>query len=146
MLHAVKKWLSTMNKNGMEYPSTPFWTEMDVKEMFPEIPRSDIIPALVWIHDQLKLKKKTRGPVEFYIGKDGNRRTDNTSHGSRDFFYKFTFQDVVHYMLFELHINDVFVSLSWVMSQNTGIPIGCSTSAQAASLVLIYREPTRGPA
>ena len=140
MLHAVKKWLSTMEKTNTEHASTPFWTEMDVKEMFPEIPRSDIIPALVWIHDQLKLSKKTRGPVEFYIAKDGNRRTDNTFHGSRDFFYKFTFQDIVHYMLFELHINDVFVSLSSVMSQNTGIPIGGSTSAQAASLVLIYRE------
>ena len=64
----------------------------------------------------------------------------NTFHGSRDFFYKFTFQDIVHYMSFELNINDVFVSLSSVMSQNTGISIGGSTSAQAASLVLIYRE------
>ena len=43
-------------------------------------------------------------------------------------------------MLFDLHMNDVFVSLSSVMSQNTGIPIGGSTSAQAASLVLVYRE------
>ena len=43
-------------------------------------------------------------------------------------------------MLFELNINDVFVSLSSVMSQNTGIPIEGSTSAQAASLVLVYRE------
>jgi hypothetical protein len=113
---------------------------MDVKEMFPEIPRSDIIPALVWIHDQLKEKKKTRGPVEFYLAKDGNRKMDNTAHGSKDIFYKFTFHDVVHYMVFELHLNDIFVSLSSVMSQNTGIPIGGSTSAQAASLVLIYRE------
>ena len=45
----------------------------------------------------------------------------------------------MHYMLFELQINDVFVSLSFVMSQNTGIPIGGSTSAQAASWVVIYR-------
>ena len=108
---------------------------MDVKEMFPEIPRSDIIPALVWIHHQLKEKKKTRGLVEFYLAKDGNRKMDNTAHGSKDFFYKFTFHDVVHYMVFELHLNDIFVSLSSVMLQNTGIPIGGSTSAQAASLV-----------
>ena len=65
---------------------------------------------------------------------------DNTAHGSRDFFYKSSFHDIVHYMLFELNVNDVFVSLSSAMSQNTGIPIGGSTSAQAASLVLIYRE------
>ena len=43
-------------------------------------------------------------------------------------------------MLLELLINDVFVSLSSVMSQTLVIPIGGSTSAQAASLVLIYRE------
>ena len=78
--------------------------------------------------------------MEFYIAKDGDRWLDNTSHGSGGFFYKFTFHDVVHYTLFELHINNVFVSLSSVMSQNTGIPIGGSTSVQAASLVLIYRE------
>ena len=60
MLHAVKKWLSTMQKTNTEHAGTPFWTEMDVKEMFPEIPRSDIIPALVWIHDQLKLSKKNQ--------------------------------------------------------------------------------------
>ena len=140
MLHAVKKWLSQVNASQSAGAGMPFWTEMDVKEMFPEIPRSDIIPALVWIHDKLKEKKKTRGPVEFYLAKDGNRRMDNTAHGSRDFFYKFSFHDIVHYMLFELNVNDVFVSLSSVMLQNTGIPIGGSTSAQAASLVLIYRE------
>ena len=55
MLHTVKKWLSTMDKTNMEHAGTPFWTEIDGKEMFPEIPRSDIIPALVWIQDQLKL-------------------------------------------------------------------------------------------
>ena len=43
-------------------------------------------------------------------------------------------------MLFELNVNDVFVSLSSAMSQNTGFPIGGSTAAQAASLVLIYKE------
>ena len=78
--------------------------------------------------------------MEVYVAKDGNRPTDNTFHGSRDFFCKFTFQDIVPYMLLQLLINDVFVSLSSVMSQNTGIRIGGSTSAQAASLVLIYRQ------
>ena len=140
MLHTIKTWLSRIDVSRATGTGLPFWTEMDVKEMFPEIPRSDIIPALVWIHDQLKEKKKTRGPVEFYLAKDGNRKMDNTAHGSKDFFYKFTFHDVVHYMVFELHLGDIFVSLSSVMSQNTGIPIGGSTSAQAASLVLIYRE------
>ena len=43
-------------------------------------------------------------------------------------------------MLFELNGNDIFVSLSSLMYQNMGIPIGGSRSARAASLVLIYRE------
>ena len=112
---------------------------MDVQEMFPEIPVS-WTPAPVWSHNPLKAKKNTRGPVEFYLAKDGNRRMDNTVHGSRDVFCKFTLHDVLHYNLFELHANDVFVSPSSVMSQNTVIPIGGSTCAQAASLVLIHRE------
>ena len=100
MLHTIKQWLSHVDKSPSTGTGEPFWTELDVKEMFPEIPRSDIIPALVWIHDQLNGKKKTRGPVKFYLAKDGNRRMDNTPHGSRDFFYKFTFHDVVHYVCF----------------------------------------------
>ena len=72
MLHTIKQWLSNLPQACEEPQNTPLWTEMDVKEMFPEIPRSDIIRTLVWIHDQLKLTKKTRGPVEFYIAKDGN--------------------------------------------------------------------------
>ena len=91
MLHDVKQWPSKMKNTDREYPDTPFWTKMDVKETFHEIPRSDIIPSVVWIHDQPKLKKKTTGAVEFYITKDGNRRPDNTFHGSRDVFYKFIF-------------------------------------------------------
>ena len=66
------------------------WTEMDVKEMFPEIPKPDIIPAFTGIHTQL-VERKRQGPVEFYIQKDGNRKMDNPSHVSRDFFQQKNF-------------------------------------------------------
>ena len=43
-------------------------------------------------------------------------------------------------MSFDTRIGDLFVFLSSVVAQNTGIPIGGSCSAQLASLVLIFRE------
>ena len=49
----------------------------------------------------------------------------------------------MHYVLFEMFVGDCFLNLSSVISQNTGIPIGGSCSAQLASLVLIYREKSQ---
>ena len=39
MVHTVKKWLSQVNTSQPAGAGMPFWTEMDVKEMFPEIPK-----------------------------------------------------------------------------------------------------------
>ena len=58
--------------------------------------------------------------MEFYIAKNGKQRPAHTPHRSRYFFYNSTFHDVVHCLLFELHNTNLFVSLSSVMSQNTG--------------------------
>ena len=38
MLHTM----SNMSKNHEQHRADPFWTEIDVKEMFPKIPRVDI--------------------------------------------------------------------------------------------------------
>ena len=90
-----------------------------------------------------KKKKKTRGTLQFFVSRDGNRKLDNCSRGARDAFHAFTFSDVVHYVLFDTFVGDCFLNLSSVISQNTGIPIGGPCSAQLASLVLIFREKSQ---
>ena len=48
--------------------------------------------------------------------------------------------DVLHIVLYDLQLNDPFLCLTSVLSQNTGIPIDRPMSAQLASLRLKYRE------
>ena len=63
--------------------------------------------------------------------------------GARDSFFSLTFEDVMHYMEWDLNFNTCFLALSSVMTQVTGTAIGSSCSAQVASLVLIFRECTQ---
>ena len=141
ILHPIREWLSKLTDPP---PGTEFrWLEFDIKEMFPEIHRDDLLPALCWIHEQVLQKRKNRGTLRFFISRDGNRKLDNCSRGARDAFHAFTFSDVVHYVLFDTFVGDCFLNLSSVISQNTGIPIGGSCSAQLASLVLIFREKSQ---
>ena len=86
MLHTIKTWVSQLPVEHEKNLANPFCIEMDVEEMFLEIPHSGIIPALVWIHNQLRNKKEMCSPVTFYIAKDSNRHLDNTLYGSGDFF------------------------------------------------------------
>ena len=60
--------------------------------------------------------------------------------GDRQFFWQFMFVDLLLFVSSDLHLNDMFLNLSSLTRQNTGIPIGGSLSAQLASLVLIYWE------
>ena len=70
ILHPVKKWLSRLADPP---PQSQYqWVEFDIKEMFPEIHRNDLLPALCWIHEQLVTNKTTRGTLRFFISKDGN--------------------------------------------------------------------------
>ena len=141
ILHPIREWLSKLTDPPL---GTEFrWLEFDIKEMFPELHRDYLLPALCWIHEQVLQKRKNRGALRFFISKDGNRKLDNCSRGARDAFHAFTFSDVVHYVLFETFVGDCFLNLSSVISQNTGIPIGGSCLAQLASLVLIYREKSQ---
>ena len=62
------------------------------------------------------------------------------SRNQQAHFTRITFHDVLHVVLYDLQLNDPFLCLTSVLSQNTGIPIGGPMSAQMASPTLIYRE------
>ena len=63
--------------------------------------------------------------------------------GSRDSYFCFTFDDVLHYMTWDLNFNTCFLAPLLVFKQVTGTAIGSSCTAQVASIVLIFRERTR---
>ena len=108
--------------------------------MFPEIPRDDIVPALKHIHDKIQKERKSSSSLYFYLSKDGCRQPDTTVSSPKSTHWRFSFSDLAHFVSFDTCMGDLFVFLSSVMTQNTGIPIGGSCSAQLASLVLIFRE------
>ena len=47
---------------------------------------------------------------------------------------------MMYIVLYGMQLNDLFLCLTSVLSQNTGIPIGGPMSAQLPSLTLFYRE------
>ena len=88
----------------------------------------------------VKEKTQSSSMIYFYLSKDGCRQMDTTVSSPRATRWHFSFSDLVHFVSFDTNMGDLFVFLSSVMAQNTGIPIGGSCSAQIASLVLIFRE------
>ena len=132
LLHCVRDWTNTCDKS-----ETWDWVEYDIREMFLELPRNEILNALV----QLQVKVRTTiGPIHFFLSKDANRKLDHMARGQPSHFTRLAFHDVLHIALYDLQLNDLFLCLISVMSQNTGIPIGGPMSAQLASLTLIYKE------
>jgi|Transcript_41104 hypothetical protein len=136
LLGPIRQWVGAIADRTGDFQ----WLELDIKEMFPEIPRDDIIPALIHIHDKIKAQTNTSSSLYFYLSKDGCRQMDTTTSSPRATHWRFSFSDLAHFVSFDTRIGDLFVFLSSVMAQNTGIPIGGSCSAQLASLVLIFRE------
>ena len=116
------------------------WVELDLVEMFPNIPREEVETALVYLHRELLKKMGRSSELTFFIAKGGFRRLDNCVRGDRGSFLFFTFSDVLAYTIFDMQFNTLFVAYSSVFTQTTGTPIGGSLSAQIASLVLIARE------
>ena len=135
LLHRVRSWTQQADP-GAKWE----WVEYDIKEMFPEIPRHEILNALTGLKSMLAGKRRTRGPLNFFMSRDRNRKLDNMTGGAACHFLRLTFHDALHVVLYDLQLNDLFLCLTSVLSQNTGIPIGGPMSAQLASLTLIYRE------
>ena len=136
LLGPVRTWIRQI----AELPGDFQWLEMDIKEMFPEIPRDDIVPALKHIHDKIMKERKSSSSLYFYLSKDGCRQLDTTVSSPISTHWRFSFSDLAHFVSFDTCMGDLFVFLSSVMTQNTGIPIRGSCSAQLASVVLIFRE------
>ena len=114
--------------------------ELDLVEIFLNIPREEVETALVYLHRELLKKMGRSSELTFFIATGGFRRLDNCVRGDRGSFLFFTFSDVLAYTILNMQFNTLFVAYSSVFTQTTGTPIGGSLSAQIASLVLIARE------
>ena len=118
------------------------WGELDVVEMFANIPRPLVVMAL---EHYWQLLCEARGcssdRLIFHVHKGGLRSLDYIGAPSRDSsFHHLSFHDVLSFVVWDLTWNDCFVHYSSVFCQCKGVPIGGSASAQYASIVLMYLE------
>ena len=94
------------------------------------------------MRDTLKETLTYKGGIRFYLSKSGRRKLDNMRVGARHSFQCFTFEDVMHYMSWDLNFNTCFLALLSVFTQVTGTAFASSCSAHVTSLVLIFLERT----
>ena len=129
--------------------------ELDVREMFPRLPRDGVIEAISQIADALAdairaapPSPKPHIPSNLRVGSNGllfsihrrNRKLDRLGRGYTSDFHILSMSDVLAYMNFDVYHNDIFVIGSRVAKQKRGVAIGGLCSAQAAQLFCMMRE------
>ena len=100
LLGCVRTWAQKIR----DLPGDFQWLELDIKEMFPEIPRDDIVPALKHLHKKIKEKTQSSSMIYFYLSKDGCRQMDTTVSSPRATHWRFSFSDLVHFVSFDTNI------------------------------------------
>ena len=105
--------------------------ELDLVEIFPNVDRQSIPPALIFFFEHYCNTHNMRSQAtRFFIHKGGVKGLDCIAHDCRrPGFFKFSFQDVMHFVLWDLMFNDTFVMCSSVFVQSLGTAIGGSASA-----------------
>ena len=129
--------------SGQRVSTSAEWVELDLVEMFPNIPRDKILVAVKHFWSVL-CKDKHLHPHSsgFRIHKPGVRPLDSISAGgASDSAYQFfPIHDILLLLSWDLQLNDRFVHFSSVFRQTTGTAIGGAISAQTSSLTLLYTE------
>ena len=120
------------------------WGELDIEEMFPNIPKSTIPRSIEFLWGQLcKSKGMTSGELCFAIHRAGLRQLDHLARRGKNNAYIFLgIQDVFNFVQWDLTFNTGMTHFSSIWEQCLGCPIGGSCSAQYASLSLCHLEKT----
>ena len=143
-MHDIKGFVEKLRKQTQPHvqPEIALWGELDVEEMFPNIPKPLIAEAVSFYWSLLcRNKQGTPGDFVFFLHKSGDKQLDHVARPRKtDAYYRFTLNDLLAFIQWDLCFNDRLVSFSSIFSQTTGCPMGGSCSAQYASLVLNYLE------
>ena len=119
------------------------WGELDVEEVFPNIPKPLISEA---IKHYWSLMCRSQGGHDhefaFFLHKSGHKSLDHFARPSTgtDSHMKFSIHNLLAFTHWDLIFNVRLVSFSGIHEQTTGCPMGGSCSAQYASVVLNYLE------
>ena len=140
LLGAVRYWNQCLQKySGDECPpgGVDLW-ELDVKEMFPSLCRETVVEAVQYLHaniwGHMKSTTKARGKeMVFFINKLDRKLDRVGGGGDTEWFHRIPFSEVLKFVRFDTHCNDIFVVGGTVMRQVRGLAIGGTCSAPLAN-------------
>ena len=145
-MHDIKHFVRRLRTaNAQENPHTQpgLWGELDVEEVFPNIPKPLIAEAMKFYWS---LMCRAQGGADhefaFFLHKSGDKSLDHVARPSprTDSDVKILVNDLLAFTHWDLIFNRRLVSFSGIYEQTTGCPMGGSCSAQYANLVLNYLE------
>lgn len=115
--------------------------EFDIKDMFPSIPKKNLLEALNFLHDRVLEAKgrRLRTTMYFSIHKKF-RKLDCMGLHSKFDFWIFTWDQVMSFVEWDLKFNTIFRCNDTLYEQVQGIPIGGPMSSQLASLFCVACE------
>ncbi len=136
----LKNTIQNFNKIQERF-AYPFLVETDVVEMFYEIPREAILPAVRFLCDFV-LEKVRKRKLFWAVNRDGSEVLWGF-HNMKQ-YANFEVKSLLSYLLFEIEVNKFFMGIDnnfqpKILVQKLGVPIGGMLSAQLSDIFCIWR-------
>ena len=114
--------------------------EIDMEDMFWEIPQEEVAKALDWA---MRLARGKKEILRFCLHRRGVRKLDRLGRGSSSDYVSISEEEVLRYVLFDIEDDTLLAFGRLILRQGgKGVPIGRLLSAQLAEIWCSWREAT----
>jgi hypothetical protein len=134
----VRDLLGCMARTNPQW-SNSVGAEMDMDDMFWQIPKDEVIPSLTYLAK--KLKGRRTGETWFTLDRIGDKKLDRMGKAPEKTSISVSLTEVLRYVEWDVFSNTLFVVHTLVLNQGAkGVPIGGFISAQLAEAWCMYKE------